>query len=51
MVIRSQFSEYLRETSHKHALEDLERLVQKKMGHFFSSYGKYLTIIDLFEGL
>ena len=51
MVIRSQFSEYLRETSHKHALEHLGAAGPKINGFFFSSYGKCLSIIDFFEGL
>ena len=53
-VLRSQFFEYLRETLtlYKHALEHLEAArSENKMGIFFSSYGKRLTIMDLFEGL
>ena len=49
MVLRSQF-EYLRETMYKHPLEHLEAARPEKK-EFFSSYGKCLTIIDLFEGI
>ena len=41
----------MRETFYKHALEHLEADRPEKMGYAFSSYGKCLTIIDLFEGL
>ena len=50
LVLRSQFFEYLRETLYKHALEHLEAArSEKKMVHFFFSYGKRLTIIDLWR--
>ena len=52
LVLRSQFFEYLRETLYKHALEHLEAArSEQKWVIRFSSYGKRLTIIDLFEGL
>ena len=52
LVLRSQFFEYLRETLYKHALEHLEAArAEKKWPICFSSYGKRLTTIDLFEGL
>ena len=52
LVLRSQFFDFLRETLCKHALEHLEAAgPDEKMGHFFSSYSKCLSIIDLFEGL
>ena len=52
LVLRSHFFEYLRETLYKHALEHLEAVRPvNKMGHFFPSHRKCLTIIDLFESL
>ena len=51
LVLRSHFFEYLRLTLCKHALEHLEAARSEKIGISFSSYGKHLTIIDLFEGL
>ena len=51
LVLRSQFCEYLRETLYKHALEHLEAARSEKMGHSVSSYGKYVAIIGLFDGL
>ena len=51
LALRSQFFEYLRETSHEHALEHLEAARPEKTGVFSSSCSKCLTIIDLFEGL
>ena len=51
LVLLSQFFEYLRETSHKHALEHLKAARPEKMGIFFSSYGKCPTMVDFFEGL
>ena len=50
-ILRSQFFEYLRETLYKHALEHLEAARLEKWGRGGSSYGKRVTIIDLFEGL
>ena len=50
LVLGTQFFEYLRETLYKHVLEHLEAVRPEKiMAHFFSSYGKCLTIIDIFE--
>ena len=45
--------EYFRETLYKHALEHLEAARPEKNNELFlfSSYGKRLTIIGLFEGL
>ena len=52
LVLSSQFFEYLRETLYKNALEHLQAArLEKKWVIFFSSYGKCLAIIDLFEGL
>ena len=52
LVLRSQLFEYSRETLYKPAFEHLEATRPEKNGQFFSSsYGKCLTIIDLFEGL
>ena len=53
LVLRSQFFEYLRATLYQHALEHLEAArPEKKMGiYIFSTYGKGLAILDLFEGL
>ena len=52
LVLRSQFFEYLRKPLYKHALEHLEAArSEKKWVIFHSSYGKRLTIIDLFEVL
>ena len=51
LVLCSQFFEYWRETLYKHALEHLEAArPEKKWVSFFSSYGKCLTTIDVFEG-
>ena len=53
LVLSSQFIVYLRETLYKHAFEHLEaaRPEKKLFFSFFPTYGKCLTIIDLFEGL
>ena len=51
LALRSQFFECLRETLYKHALEHVEAARPAKKGHYFSSYGKCLNIVDLFEGL
>ena len=52
LVLRSQFFDFLRETLYKHALKHLEAARSEKNGQFFfPSYGKRLTIIDLFEDL
>ena len=52
LVLRNQFFEYWREPLCKHALEYLEAArPEKDWLVFFSSYGKCLTIDDLFEGL
>ena len=52
LVPRSQFFDFLRETSYKHALEHLEAAgPEKKWVICFSSYSKCLSIIDRFEGL
>ena len=51
LVLRGQFFEYLRETLYKHVLGHLEVARPEEKGRFFSSYGKCLTIIDLFQGL
>ena len=49
-ILRSQFFEYLPETFYKHASEQLNVARPEKQGSC-SSYGKCLTIIDLFERL
>ena len=51
MVLRSQFFECSREKLYKNAFEHLEAARSEKIRHFFSSYGKRLTIFYLFEVL
>ena len=50
-IIRSQFFEHMRETLCKHALVHVEAARSEKKRVKTQSYGKRLTIIDLFEGL
>ena len=52
LVIRCGSPDYLRQTSYKHALKYLEAARwEKKQVKQNPSYGKRLTIVDLFEGL
>ena len=46
-VLRSQFFDFLRQTLCRHALGTWKRLVQKKKGHFFSSYSSRLNAHQL----